>query len=89
MTGQQQEDSLVAAIEGDLNGMAHGDLVLTCQMLKRGRETWRKEAESLKKTLVMLNRELDPHVSDPGKLELPRSAWDEVVRRHGEPGKKP
>lgn len=74
----------MAAIEGNLNGMAHGDLVLTCQMLSRGRATWRKEAEALHATLVMLKRELDPHISDPAKYELPRSAWEEVVRRHGD-----
>lgn len=78
------EASLVAALEGNLNGMAHSDLVLTCQMLERGRATWRKEAEDLKATLVMLKRELDPHISDPSKYELPRSAWEEVVRRHGD-----
>lgn len=77
-------DSLVAAIEGNLNGMAHGDLVLTCKMLERGRATWRKEAEALHATLVMLKRELDPHIIDPMKYELPRSAWKEVVRRHGD-----
>ena len=77
-------DSLVAAIDGNLNGMAHGDLVLTCQMLERGRAIWRKEAEALKATLVMLKRELDPHISDATKYELPRSAWEEVMRRHGD-----
>lgn len=64
--------------------MAHSDLVLTCQMLERGRATWRKEAEALKETLVMLKRELDPHISDATKYELPRQAWEEVLRRHGD-----
>lgn len=77
-------NSLTAALEGNLSGMAHGDLVLTCQMLERGRATWRKEAEALKATLVMLKRELDPHTSDPTKYELPRSAWAEVLQRHPE-----
>lgn len=77
-------DSLVAAIEGNLAGMAHSDLVLTCQMLERGRMVWRKEAEALRTTLVMLKRELDSHISDPTKYEFPRSAWDEVLRRHGQ-----
>lgn len=76
--------SLVAAIEGNLAGMAHSDLVLTCKMLEGGRAKWRKEAEALQATLVMLKRELDPHISDPTKYELPRSAWDEAVRRHGD-----
>jgi len=40
-----KEDSLVAAIEGNRAGMAHTDLVLTCNMLERGRAVWRKEAE--------------------------------------------
>lgn len=40
-----QTDSLVAAIEGNYAGMKHSDLVLTCEMLARGREGWRKEAE--------------------------------------------
>jgi hypothetical protein len=31
----------------------------------------------------MLKRELDPHVSDPLKYELPCSALEEVVKRHG------
>lgn len=41
-------DSLVAAIDGNLSGMAKADLVLTCEMLERGRAQWRKEAEELK-----------------------------------------
>jgi hypothetical protein len=41
-----KDDSLIAAIEGDYSGMSHADLVLTCNMLLRGRDTWRKEAET-------------------------------------------
>lgn len=44
-------DSLIAAIEGNLDKMAHRDLVLTCQMLERGRTIWRKEAEELRAEL--------------------------------------
>jgi hypothetical protein len=44
-------DSLIAAIEGNFAGMSHSDLVLTCEMLTRGREQWRKEAEELKAKL--------------------------------------
>lgn len=40
-------NSLIAAIEGDYAGMSHADLVLTCKMLYRGREAWRKEMEQL------------------------------------------
>ena len=42
-------DSLVAALEGNYEGMSHADLVLTCNMLHKGRETWRKEVEALLK----------------------------------------
>ena len=41
----EQEDSLVAAIEGNFKSMSHSDLVLTCEMLTRGREAWKKECE--------------------------------------------
>ena len=41
-------ESLSAAIDGDLRGMSHSDLVLTCEMLVRGRAAWRKEAEEAK-----------------------------------------
>lgn len=44
-------DSLIAAIEGNFKGMSHSDLVLTCEMLTRGREAWKKEAEELKAKL--------------------------------------
>lgn len=44
-------DSLVAAIEGDYSKMSHADLVLTCNMLHRGRAIWQKEAEELKERL--------------------------------------
>lgn len=44
--------SLVAAIEGNYAGMSHADLVLTCEMLERGRTVWRKEAEALAETLA-------------------------------------
>lgn len=40
-----QERSLIAAIEGNRAGMSHSDLVLTCNMLERGRAAWRKECE--------------------------------------------
>jgi hypothetical protein len=78
-----KEESLIAAIDGNLNGMSHSDLVLTCQMLERGRAAWRKESEQLRQTLVMIKRELDDHISDDSKYEMPRSVWDEVVKRHG------
>ncbi len=41
----KKEDSLVSAIEGNFSGMAHSDLVLTCEMLTRGRAAWQKECE--------------------------------------------
>lgn len=46
-----KEQSLLSAIEGNFEGMAQVDLVLTCKMLTRGREAWRKEADSLKSKL--------------------------------------
>lgn len=50
-------DSLVAAIEGNYVGMSHGHLVLTCQMLKRGRAAWRADAERMKPVIEhYLNR---------------------------------
>lgn len=44
-----------------------------------------KELTALRGTLVMLKRELDPHISDPLKYELPKTAWEEVARRHETP----
>jgi len=44
-------NSLVAAIEGNYSGMSKADLVLTCNMLLKGREAWRKEYDSLKARL--------------------------------------
>lgn len=41
-------DSLIAAINGDRSGMSHSDLVLTCNMLERGRTAWRRDFEELK-----------------------------------------
>jgi hypothetical protein len=43
-----QVESLLAALEGNLEGMRHSDLVSTCRMLGRGREIWRKECEAEK-----------------------------------------
>lgn len=40
-----KEESLIAAIDGNLAGMSHADLVLTCKMLTRGRAAWQKECE--------------------------------------------
>lgn len=77
------EKSLVAAIEGDLSGMSKENLVLTCEMLERGRAAWRKDAEDYRATLVMLRRELDTHSLDDSKYEFPKSVWQEVLRRHG------
>lgn len=80
--------SLLSAIEGNRAGMSHRDLVLTCNMLERGRTAWQRECESEKlkvkelwQVLVMLKRELDPHETKPDKLELPKDAWSEAVRR--------
>lgn len=52
------DDSLVAAIEGDFKGMRHSDLVLTCEMLTRGREAWRKECEQAQRERDEARKEL-------------------------------
>ena len=57
---------MLAAIDGNLNGMAHGDLVLTCQMLERGRARWRHEAEELMATLSGLVSESEYYAHDRG-----------------------
>lgn len=69
-----KEDSLVAAIEGNYSKMAHADLVLTCQMLTRGRAAWRKEAEDAKKEIEHLNKALALKLdaTDAGKAMLER-----------------
>ncbi len=41
------DESLIAAIQGDYNGMSKDDLIRTIVMLKRGREAWRKQYEDL------------------------------------------
>lgn len=43
-----QEQSLVAAIEGNDAGMSHADLVATAQMLRNGRKRWMDEANQLR-----------------------------------------
>ena len=77
-------ESLVAAIEGNLNGMAHGDLVLTCKMLERGRATWRKEAEAFKATLSELVSESQYYAHDRGGkfLEVWERAHREVTQNN-------
>ena len=80
-------DSLIAAIEGDRSKMAHGDLVLTCQMLERGRARWRKEAEEAQEALreiVMLCGDPDP--SD-GEGTSPAEVVDLVRCRLSQPNK--
>ncbi len=52
MSDPTKEESFISAIEGNLSGMSHADLVLTCQMLKRGRAEWRKEAEDAHRELA-------------------------------------
>jgi len=44
-------NSLVAAIDGNYEGMSHADLVLTCKMLLNGRQAWKEEAEELRHRL--------------------------------------
>lgn len=39
------------------------------------------KSKELWQILVMLKRELDPHDTNPDKFELPKSAWDEAVKR--------
>lgn len=41
----------------------------------------KREVTEVWRAMVMLKRELDPHESKPGFLQLPASAWDEAVRR--------
>jgi hypothetical protein len=53
-TAISQSDSLIAAIDGNREGMSHSDLVLTCNMLERGRAQWRKEAEDMAAELATL-----------------------------------
>lgn len=81
-------NSLLSAIEGSYEGMSHADLVMTCNMLARGRTTWQRECEDEKvktkelwQVLVMLKRELDPHETKPDKFELPKDAWWAAVTR--------
>ena len=45
---QQEEDSLIAAIDGNDAGMSKDDLVLTVQMLRNGRKLWMDEAHQLR-----------------------------------------
>lgn len=59
LMSEQQDKSLIAAIEGDFSGMAHSDLVLTCKMLTNGRAQWRQEAEGLRTALQRLKGETD------------------------------
>lgn len=80
--------SLLSAIEGSYEGMSHADLVLTCNMLARGRSAWQKECETEKmkakelwQILVMLKRELDPHETKPGYRQMPDDACREAVKR--------
>ena len=50
----------------------------------RPSETIMTKEEAIQKydqVIVMLNRELDEHIDDPDGLLLPRSAWEEAVRR--------
>lgn len=83
-----QEKSLLSAIEGSYERMSHSDLVMTCNMLSRGRTAWQREYESQKlkseklwNILVMLKRDLDSHVTNPNKLELTKQSWYEAVKR--------
>jgi hypothetical protein len=72
----QNPDSLVAAIEGDFNGMSHADLVLSCQMLTRGRAEWKKECEQAQKELERWRKAASPVTDNPqeddddGRYEL-------------------
>lgn len=43
-----QDESLVAAIEGNFEGMAKSDLILTIKMLTNGRKIWMDEANAMK-----------------------------------------
>jgi hypothetical protein len=44
-------------------------------------EAQKDKADQLWAILVMLKRDFDPHVSNPNKLEIDRSSWDEAVKR--------
>jgi hypothetical protein len=81
MSVTDQIDSLVAAIEGNREAMSHSDLVLTCNMLEKGRAGWRAQSEKLLQILFMLARELDQHTTNSEKYELPKSAWAEAIKR--------
>jgi len=83
-----QADSLIAAIEGNDAGMKYSDLILACKMLCNSRDAWRKDFEAERGKvkefwgiLVMLKRELDDHVSNPSRYELPKDAWEEAAKR--------
>lgn len=55
---ETQDQSLIAAIEGNWSGMSKEDLISTCQMLTRGRDVWRKEAEQTQSELTAAKAEL-------------------------------
>lgn len=66
-------DSLVAAIEGNYAGMAHSDLVMTCQMLERGRAAWRADAERMKPVIEHYLKRAK-HLRDQSEIDRCESA---------------
>lgn len=85
-------NSLVAAISGDRSGMTKADLILTCEMLERGRAIWRKEAEelraivdSLHASIESMRKQLPPPQPVPGCPDPTDSASD-YWREKGEFG---
>jgi hypothetical protein len=71
--------SLIAAIEGNEAEMRKEDLVVTCEMLRAGRERWRKEAEEWKSVAEKLWGLLDDidTASDMFKPEM--QAYEKYV----------
>lgn len=73
MNEPTNDETLIAAIEGDYSGMNRESLILTCKMLYRGRERWREEAElankRLKAILESANRTMCAYLCNQGISE--------------------
>jgi hypothetical protein len=51
VTDTTKEESLIAAIQDNYEGMAKSDLILTLRMVQRGRARWEAEATALQSKL--------------------------------------
>lgn len=63
MSDPNQEESLLSAIEGNDDGMNKSDLILTVQLLRRGRARAQKECAELKDSILILTRQHDLEIS--------------------------